>query len=124
MNILVDTCGWIEWIAAGVLAKQFRPYLSHPEKLLIPTVLQYELYKWSCQKLDAERASEIIGITKLGHEVTLDTDSALFAAEISIEYKLSMADAIIYSISRNHEVPLITCDNHFENLPGVTYIKK
>jgi len=41
---------------------------------------------------------------------------ALAAASLSIDYKLPMADAIIYATE------LITPDAHFSGLPGVTLI--
>ena len=44
--ILVDTCGWIEWLADGALADKFQPYLEDSEALVVPTVVQFELYKW------------------------------------------------------------------------------
>jgi len=42
---LIDTCGWIEELTAGPLAERFSPDLQHPEALIVPTVVQYELYK-------------------------------------------------------------------------------
>jgi len=47
MACLVDTCGWIEWLADGQLADAFAPYLADPAELIIPTTLQFELYKWA-----------------------------------------------------------------------------
>ena len=44
--ILVDTCGWIEWLAEGALADSFAPHMKDPSDLLVPTTVQYELYKW------------------------------------------------------------------------------
>ena len=36
-------------------------------------------------------------------------------------HKLAFADAVIYASARKHQVELVTADNHFEGLPGVTY---
>ena len=47
MVCLVDTCGWIEWLTDGVLADAFEPYLKNPVEVVVPTTLQFELYKWS-----------------------------------------------------------------------------
>ena len=46
----------------------------------------------------------------------------LAAASLSIDYKLPMADAIIYATARAHQAELITSDAHFSGLPGVTLI--
>ena len=45
MPCLVDTCGWIEWLTDGALADEYAPYLDDPKGLIVPTVLQFELYK-------------------------------------------------------------------------------
>lgn len=44
--VLVDTCGWIEWLADGPFADRFQPYLEAPERLIVPTMVQFELYKF------------------------------------------------------------------------------
>jgi hypothetical protein len=45
---LVDTCGWIEWLTNGKLASVFEPYLKRFSNLIVPTLVQLELYKWVC----------------------------------------------------------------------------
>jgi hypothetical protein len=40
--ILVDTCGWIEWLTEGALADSFASYMKDPAELLVPTTVQYE----------------------------------------------------------------------------------
>lgn len=124
MKKLVDTCGWIEWITNGKLADSFASYLAHPTELIIPTLLQYELYKWVCREKDTTTALEIVGITETGVIVPLDTHLALTAADLAKEYGLAMADAIIYATSRHHQALLITANKHFEGLPHVKFFEK
>lgn len=124
MKFLVDTCGWIEWITAGSLAKKFEPYLKNPEKLIIPTILQFELYRWLCREKDETLAIEVIGITEQSTVVPLDTMQALFAADLAKQYNLAMADAIVYAASRTHDATLITSDKHFQQLEEVKFFSK
>ncbi len=35
--ILIDTCGWIEWLTAGPLCLQFEPYFNRIESVIVPT---------------------------------------------------------------------------------------
>ena len=42
---VVDTCGWIEWLVDGRLAENFAPCLSDTGNLIVPTLVQFELYK-------------------------------------------------------------------------------
>jgi len=122
--ILVDTCGWIEWLADGALAEQFQPYLDDPETLLVPTVVQFELYKWLERNRGEEAAMKAIARTTRSTVVDLDTSTALLAAEHSRDHGLSLADAVIYASARRHKTELVTSDDHFEGLPGVTYFSK
>lgn len=121
---LVDTCGWIEWLTDGSLSGRFAPYLQDPQDLLVPTTLQFELYKWVKREADEEIAMGIIAIANDSLVIPLSTDIALMAADISLDYKLSFADAIIYASARKYEVEVVTADSHFEGLPGVKYIRK
>ncbi len=54
--ILVDTCGWIEWLTEGALVDSFAPYLKAPAELLVPTTVQYGLYKWVKWEADENMA--------------------------------------------------------------------
>lgn len=124
MKYIIDTCGWIEWLTNGKLAPLFEPYFSKMKELVVPTLIQYELYKWISREKDSTLALEIIGLTENGLVVPLETNLALYAAEISKEYGLAMADAIVYATSRNHSSLLITSDKYFKELPHVKFFEK
>ncbi len=66
MTALVDTCGWIEWLTDGVLANRFMPYFQTPETLVVPTSLQFELYKWAKREEGEVRALETVALTEEG----------------------------------------------------------
>ncbi len=121
---LVDTCGWIEWLTDGVLSDNFAPYFAAPDTLLTPTLVQFELYKWTRRNSDTETALEVMALTEQTRVVPLSTAIALQAADLTMEYRLSFPDAIIYACARFHQTPLITSDSHFEGLPDVVYFRK
>lgn len=54
----------------------------------------------------------------------LDTETALSAAELSGRLKLATADAIVYATALRYGSDLVTCDAHFDGLPGVIYLPK
>ena len=124
MAHLVDTCGWIEWLTDGVLAEKFAPYLQQLEETYVPTCIQFELYKWVKREGSEEQALEVIALTEQGIVVPLDTAISLAAAELSAQFKLSFADAIIYATAQQMAVPLITSDDHFADLQEVMYFRK
>ncbi len=123
-TILVDTCGWIEWLTNGSLSEQYEPYFGQIETMIVPTSVQYELYKWVTRQAGIQKALEAIALTEQAQVIPLTTSISLSAADISIEYKLSFADAIIYATAQFHQAELITSDGHFKNLSKVMYFKK
>ena len=123
-RILVDTCGWIEFAADGPLAETFAPYFHDLSLIVVPTVVQFEFFKWIKRERDEPFALELIGLTENACVVPLSTSIALLAADLASQHRLAMADAIIYATARQEDVLLASCDQHFSGLPGVRYVEK
>jgi predicted nucleic acid-binding protein len=121
---LVDTCGWIEWMTDSPLAKSYSRYLTNPDKLIVPTLIQHELYKWLYREIDYPTAMSAIAATRTATVIPLDTSLALLAADITREFKLATADAIIYATARQQKATLVTSDAHFADLPQVKFFQK
>lgn len=121
---LVDTCGWIEWAMDSSLADGYAPYLEAGDKLIVPTLVQHELYKWLRRETDVPVALSAIAATQTGTVVPLDTPLALLAADVAREFRLAMADAIIYATARQYRARLVTGDAHFAKLPDVVFVPK
>lgn len=122
--MLIDTCGWIEWLTAGSLVRKYEPFFSQIETMLVPTCVQFELYKWVQREHDVQKALEVIALTEQATVIPLTTGIALSAADFATQHKLSFADAIIYATAQFHEAKLITSDDHFEDLPDVLCFRK
>jgi predicted nucleic acid-binding protein len=82
-------------------------------------MVQQELMKWLTRE-----AGEVAGFVETCVVADLDTPTALSAAELSARHKLATADAIVYATALAHQADLLTCDRHFENLPGVRFVPK
>ncbi len=121
-RVLVDSSGWLEYLAEDTKAAHFAPFLTDTDPILVPTIVLYEVYKrlWTEQgKTVADRfASQALR----RQVIPLDEDLALAAANASLEHHLAMADAIIYATARMFRAQLVTSDPHFRGLPGVTLI--
>lgn len=124
MKILVDTCGWIEWLTDGQLREQYEPSFNQLNSMIVPTSVQFELYKWVVRKKGVQQALEAIALTEQAEIIPLSTSIALSAADFSAEHKLSFADAIIYASAQFHKATLVTSDDHFKGLSGVVFIEK
>ena len=101
--VLVDTCGWIEWLTDGVLAESFAPYLQDPADLLVPTTVQYELYQWVKRESEETTALDIIALTDESLIAPLNTEIALMAADLSLTHKLAFADAVICACAEKYQ---------------------
>jgi len=121
---LVDSSAWIEWLEGSPFGDMVAQELPPRHEWLVPTIIQFELSKWVLREGGEDKIDEIIALTEVCVVVDLDTATALIAAELGRKHKLASADAIIYATARAHEADLLTCDRHFEGLPGVLYIPK
>ncbi len=121
---LVDTSAWIEWLIVSPTGRAVRSALPAREDWLVPTIVQLELAKWAAREVGEDKADQVVAFTQMCVVVPLDTKIALAAAEICGKHKLATADAVIYATALEHGADLLTCDAHFEGLPGVMFIAK
>jgi predicted nucleic acid-binding protein len=121
---LVDSSAWIEWLEGSPFGELVAKELPPRDQWLVPTIVQFELTKWVMREGGEDKIDEIIALTEVCVVADLDTSTALLAAEVSGKHQLAAADAIIYATARTHDADLLTCDRHFEGLPGVLYIPK
>ena len=122
--VLVDTCGWIEWLTGGTLSDFYEPYFDRIAAMIVPTSVQYELYKWVVREKGIQLALEAVALTEQATVVPLSSAITLSAADFSMEHNLSFADSIIYATARFYQAELITADDHFQGLPTVQYFPK
>jgi predicted nucleic acid-binding protein len=120
----VDTSVWIETFAATPLGLRLARELPERADCVVPTIVQFELAKWLTREVSEEAADQAIAYTLKCEVVALDTAIALDAAMLCRERKLATADAIVYATARARNADLLTCDAHFEGLPGATYFAK
>jgi predicted nucleic acid-binding protein len=123
MNI-VDSSGWLEYLADSPNATNYAVAIESNEELLVPSIILYEVAKRLVVQGKKEIAERAIAMMKQCTEIPIDHDVALRAFELSIAHDLPLADSIIYSISVIHNATLLTQDAHFEGLPNVQFFPK
>ena len=121
---VVDTSAWIEWMLDSSIGQNVARELPPNDQWVVPTIVQYELARWLMrEKSDAAAASTIAFTTELVVK-PLDTVLATKAADYAHMYGLAMADSIIYATAMDTGADLLTCDQHFAELPRVVYFAK
>ncbi|MDP6978748.1 MAG: type II toxin-antitoxin system VapC family toxin [Myxococcota bacterium] len=121
--ILVDSSGWIEYLAARPKADSFAPYIEGTEPLVSSAIQIYEIYKVVRRDVSEERAIAAVSALRTTTIEPLADTLALEAADIALEFGLAMADAIIFATAARHEAEIVTGDADFEGLPKVTLIR-
>lgn len=123
MNV-VDSSGWLEFLADGPNADAFSEPILKPEILLVPVMSIYEVFKKVLLERDETTALQVVALMMQGRLVELDADLALTGAKLSIELRLPMADSLILSTARQHGATLWTQDKDFAGMDGVQYFPK
>lgn len=118
---LPDTCVWVETLADTPMGRRYRPLFDEPEQLLVPTLVQYELRRWTLRELGEDAADRVVALTRASRVVPLDESTALFAATLAATHGLASIDALIYASALRNGAELVTCDAHFKGLPNVDY---
>jgi len=118
---VVDSSAWIAFLTAGKHADTFREPLNDLARLIVPSITITEVFKFLARNLDKETALSAASHMSQGHVIVLDDGLAVDAAVCALEFKLPLADSIIYATARKCDAVLWTQDADFEDLPGVKF---
>jgi toxin FitB len=121
---LVDSSGWLEYFAGGRNAQIFAPAIENTEKLIVSTINIYEIYKKILTERDENSALEAVGIMQQAKVIDVNLSISIQAAKFSRQFKLPMADSLIYTTAIQNDAILWTQDLDFKDLDDVKYIKK
>ncbi len=124
MKNVIDSSGWLEYFSGEGNADFFAPAIEDTENLIVPVICIYEVFKRVIQQRGLTAARANVSDMHEGQIVELNTSLALSAAEISIKFKLAMADSLILATARAYNATLWTQDEHFKDIEGVKYIAK
>jgi predicted nucleic acid-binding protein len=119
---VVDSCGWLEFLAAGPNADFFAPALESPAELVVPTISVCEVFKRVLQQRGDSDALQAVALMQQGSVVDLTPSLALEAARTSAATGLPMADSIMLATARSFDAALWTQDSDFEGIEGVRYV--
>lgn len=118
MNV-VDSSAWLEQFANGSNASFVAGPIEAVDDLIAPSLTIYEVFKRVLQQHDENDALRAVAVMQQGSVVDLDLRLALFAARVSLDTRLPMADSTV--TARLHQATLWTQDADFASLPGVRY---
>ena len=120
MNV-VDSSGWLEYLAGGPNATFFAPAVEATADLLVPTLSIFEVFKRVLGQRDESLALQAIALMYQGRIVDLSAPLAIDAARLSRREALPMADSIMLATARAFGATLWTQDADFKSIPDVRY---
>jgi predicted nucleic acid-binding protein len=121
---LVDSSAWLEFFTDGQNAVRFAEPLADRSRLLVPTIVIYEVFKVVLRERGEGLALQAEALLRQGMVADLSEDVALRAARLSLTLKLPMADSIIMATARVHDAVIWTQDEHFDGIDGVKFFRK
>ncbi len=111
-------------MTGGPLKKVLTKEFPDQTQCVVPTIVQLELTKWLTREAGEDQTDQVIAFTQKCVVAPLDTRVALTAAGLHRQYKLATADAVVYATALEYGADVLTCDVHFEKLPGVLFLRK
>lgn len=123
MNV-VDSSGWLEYLAGGPNARHFAEPLAKVRELVVPTISVYEVFKRMSRERGKTAAYKAAGLMYQGRVVSLEGILAIDAAYLSGQRALPMADSIILATATFYGATLWTQDKDFAGIEGVKYFTK
>ncbi len=123
MNML-DSCGWLEHFDGGINQDFFTPVLRETSQLLVASLTIYEVCRRILLLHGAQKANLAFRAMTSVPVVQIDAVGMYHAAVASQQYKLHMADAIIWQTSQAHSATLYTQDAALKDLPNVKFQAK
>jgi len=118
---VVDSSAWLEYFGDGPNAGEFAAAIEDPERLVVPTLTLFEVFKRTHQLKDEATALEAVAVMLQGPTAELSAGLAIEAAKILLETGLPLADSVILATARAEDAVLWTQDAHFEGLERVEF---
>jgi toxin FitB len=122
---VVDSSCWIEFFKGSTLGGWVRETLKNEKDILVPTLSLYEVHRvLSKQNLTDAQMQQVMGLMQRGQVIELTAARALAASRVASQYKLAMADAVMYSTALEFGATFWTFDVDYKGLPRVKYKAK
>jgi len=123
MNV-VDSSAWLSFFAGDKNSGLFAKPIVAIDRLLVPSITLTEVFKSILRQKNEESAFEAIAHMEQGNVIPLNGELAINAACFGIEFKLPLADSIIYATARKYDAVVWTQDADFKGLDGVKFYQK
>jgi len=123
MNV-VDSSAWLSYFAGDKNSDYFAKAIEAIDELLIPSITITEVFKNILRQRGEESALLAIAHMEQGKIISLDRELSVDSAYYGVEYKLPLADSIVYATAQKFNATLWTQDADFKDLTNVKFYPK
>ena len=120
-NVLIDTSAWVEFFrgSAGTAGEVSK--LIEGGRAVICGVISYELLQGTKSAEEAERLTDVLPALNY---VEMTSDLWIRAGKLSAGLRrkgitLPMSDILIGALALEHDIEVLTVDEHFASIPGL-----
>ena len=121
---VVDSSGWIEYLADAPGADFFAPALENTEELVVPTICLLEVARHVYRESGEDMALQALALMQQARVVDLLPEVIQMAARVGKDHRLPLADSVVYATGRLFGATVWTQDSDFKGLEGVRYTPK
>jgi toxin FitB len=121
---VIDSSAWLEYYSEGSNIEIFAPVIEKRSLLIVPSIVIYEVHKFAQRQRDDHPVRAAVAKMEEAKVIYLDSFLAKYAAELSLELNLPMADSIILATARMYDAKVWTQDSDFKDILGVEYHPK
>lgn len=123
LTVLIDSWAWIEYFRGSEKGKKVIPYLESDGEIVVSALNIAEVYYTTLKRKGKETAkSQKDAIQKRCRVVDVNAEIAARGAEIKLEKKWGLADAIILATAEIEKAKLVTGDQHFKGITNVEFL--
>lgn len=120
--VVGNSSRWIGYFTDGPKADAYAHYLKKPEEVLTPVIVFYDVYKKIKRDHREGMAKLCLAQMEKSQVVAITEGIALLAADLSLEFSLPMADALVLATARMHQAQMVTSDADFRGISGAEVV--
>src|SRR3954466_5811553 len=121
---VVDSSAWLAYFADEAGADHFAGAIEDTAALVVPAICLLEVFRVIARQRDEGAALQAVALMQQGRVVDVDATLALSAAKAGIDYKLPLADSIVYATAAQVDGVVWTQDADFDGLGDVHFFPK
>jgi toxin FitB len=121
---VVDSSAWLAYLADEPNAEHFASAIEDTTALVVPAICVLEVFKVVLRERGEGDALQAAALMQQGRVIDLDASLALTAAKFGIDYKLPLADSVVYAVANLTSGIVWTQDEDFDGLADVRYFPK